>query len=254
MAINEWQTDLFTFIDFACEDALNPLAYKTHLLIQQNIKDDDVIKITGKYANTYLERYVTAEEITGQYRFKWIGALQIENVAIRTQQILNFIKLYPSLPQDAQAKISLQWENLIIKVLRDGFNIKDIENVIETDRMKASVPATLEEKIMKLGGKMTVNPSDDDEGHMRIHDYAQTLDKDVYTRAQRAKHRAEHQAQMEKKMLAVQMQQQMMLAQGQQQGSQQPKGTPGMMPQGAPMSEALNPGDMSRGMRVENGI
>jgi DNA-binding transcriptional MerR regulator len=250
MAINEWQTDLFTFIDFASEDALNSLAYKVHLLIQQNIKDDEVIKITGRYANTYLDRYVTAEEIVGQYRFKWIGALQIENVAIRTQQILNFLKLYPTLPPDAQAKISLQWENLIIKILRDGFNIKDIENVIETNRMKASVSAPLEEKIMKLGGKMIVHESDNDEAHISGHRAADLVDKDFYTKAQRAKHIFEHEEAMKNKMLAAQMaQQQMMMA-----APEQAAGTPGMMPQGAPMSDAINPGDMARGMRVENGI
>jgi hypothetical protein len=251
MAINEWQTDLFTFIDFACEDALNSLAYKTHLLIQQNIKDDEVIKITGRYANTYLERYITADEIVGQYRFKWIGALQIENVAIRTQQILNFIKLYPALPPDAQAKISLQWENLIIKVLRDGFNIKDIENVIETTKMKASVAPSLEEKILKLGGKMVIAESDDDKLHIQYHEQMQLVEKDIFLKANRSRHLIEHREQLQKKIMAMQMaQQQQMMMQGQQEGT----GTPGMMPQGAPMSDAINPGDMSRGMRVENGI
>ncbi len=260
MAINEWQTDLFTFIDFACEDALNPLAYKTHLLIQQNIKDDDVIKITGKYADTYLERYVTAEEITGQYRFKWIGALQIENVAIRTQQLLNFIKIYPTLPQEAQGKIKMQWENLIIKILRDGFSIKDIENVIETDRMKASVTPTLEEKILKLNGKITVNESDDHQLHLRVHGFAQTTDKDIFTRAERNKHIMEHQQAIEKMKMQAQLAQQMMQQQQQQQQAGAPpagpqsRGRPGMMPQGAPMSAAVNPGDLNRGMRVENGV
>jgi len=256
MAINEWQTDLFTFIDFACEDALNSLAYKTHLLIQQNIKDDEVIKITGRYANTYLERYVTANEVVGQYRFKWIGALQIENVAIRTQQILNFLKLYPTLPPEAQSKISLQWENLIIKIMRDGFNIKDIENIIETSKMKASTPPSLEEKILKLGGKIEVNESDDDELHIRYHEQQQLMDKDIYTKAERTRHNLAHREQLKNKQAAAQMMQQQMAAmqQGQQQQGPSAKGTPGMMPQGAPMSDAINPGDMNRGMRVENGI
>src|SRR5690606_30313257 len=163
LAINEWQTDLFTFIDFIATEALAPMAFKTHSLIQQFIEDDEVIRITGKYANTWINRVVTPEDVVGSYKFTWIGALQIENQAIKTQQILNFLKIFPTFPPEAQQQIRLIWPNIITKLLRDGFLIKDIDNVLETKRMREATPPALEEKILKLGGMIRVVESDDDE-------------------------------------------------------------------------------------------
>lgn len=244
LAINEWQTDLFTFVDFICEDALSPLAYKVHLLIQQNISDDNVIRITGKYADTFLQRVVTPEEVTGQYRFKWLGAIQIENQAVKTQQMLNFMKIFPTLPPEAQAQIKLNWPNIIMKVFRDSFMVRDLENIIETPRMKASTAPSLEERIIKLGGMIQVVESDDDAIHLRIHEYEQARDKDPLRRAIRERHIIEHKEQIKKKQLAAQVMQQQLQAQQQNQLPGRP-GNPGQI------NESISQDNIERGMGLE---
>ncbi len=256
LAVSEWQTDLFCFIDFLSVEALSSMAHKTHSLLQQYLEEDDIIRVSGKYAGTMIKRVVTPVDLCGHYKFKWTGALQIESQSIKTQQLLQLLQIWKTLPQEAQSQVRMRWENFMIKLLRDGFLIKDVENVIETDRLNASVDPVLEERILKLGGDIGVNKMDDDAAHIEEHVRQHALDKDLLTRAKRARHIEEQRQQMEvKAQEAKRIQMQMQIMQAQQ--AQGPGGGdptaqvgPGNKTQiNAPQSEA----DMNRGMRVENG-
>jgi hypothetical protein len=243
LAINEWQTDLFTFIDFISNEALSSMAFKVHSLIQQFISNDDVIRVAGKYAGTWLERVITPDQIVGHYIFKWMGALQIENQAIKTNQILNLLKIYPTLPPEAQQQIKMNWTNIMIKVVRDGFQIRDVENIITTDRLKASTPADIEEKIINQNGMIQVNVDDDDEMHMRIHMIGMTKDKDLYRRSLRARHIEEHKVQLQNKVQAQQMAMEQLKAQI------APPETKGIEGNVAQIPESTNMADLERGIR-----
>lgn len=243
LAVNEWQTDLFTFIDFLSIEALNPLAMKIHSLIQQNISDDDVIRIAGRYAGTWMEKLVEPHDIVGRYKFKWIGALQIENQAMKTQQLMNLLNIWRNLPPDAQQQIRPRWQNLMIKIFRDGFLIKDVENILETDRMSSSVKPDLEEKIFELGGDLTIHESDDDMAHVAWHERQLALDRDPVKRAQRIKHIQEHKDQSRKKAEAKMMMQQMMQMQ-QQPPQGRREGNTTQIPEGTDQS------NLERGMRA----
>ena len=244
LAVNEWQTDLFTFIDFISTEALSPMAFKVHSLIQQFITEDDVIRVAGKYSGTWLERVVTPDQIVGHYIFKWMGALQIENQAIKTNQILNLLKIYPTLPPEAQSQIKMNWTNMMIKIVRDGFSIKDFENIISTERLKASTPAYIEEKILKMNGLIDITTDDDDEMHIRFHTSEQAKDKDLYRRSVRAAHIAKHQKQMATKQQAMQMAMQQLQSQ-----IAAPPESAGVEGNVSQLSQTTNPADLQRGVR-----
>lgn len=247
LAINEWQTDLFTFIDYISTEALSSMAYKTHSLVQQFIKDDAVIKIAGKYSNTWLQRIITPQDIVGNYKFKWIGALQIENQAVKTQQMLNFMRVYSQVPPEERQGMKINWENFVIKIMRDGFLIKDIENIVETSHLRASTPPKIEDEILSKGGEIEVLPSDDDEAHMIIHRDTNSREKDPYIKAMRDRHTLEHQQSAQKKQIALQMQQiqmSMMMSQGQ--------GRPNGQGNTAQIPDVTDSADLQRGMRLES--
>lgn len=210
MAVGEWQTDLFCFIDFLSVEALSSMAHKTHSLLQQFLGEDDIIRVSGKYADTWTQRVVTPEDLCGRYKFKWMGSLQIESQSIKTQQMLNLLQIWKNLPQDAQAQVKMRWQNFMVKLMRDGFLIKDVDNIVETDHMVATTSPELEEKILKAGGDINVEKADNDSVHNSVHEREHALDKDVLSRAKRSKHIEMHRAQAqqklaEEKQIAMQM-------------------------------------------------
>lgn len=244
MAVSEWQTDLFCFIDFLSVEALGSMAHKTHSLLQQFLSEDDVIRVSGKYADTWINRVVTPQDICGHYKFKWVGALQIETQSIKTQQMLNFLQVYQRLPQEAQAEVKMRWTNYVIKLMRDGFLIKDVENIVETEQMTASAEPDLEERILKLGGDIAVVKSDDDDLHLQVHEAAHAADRDKLTRAYRAAHMEEHRKQKQQKILEarqVAMQMQALAA-----------GGAGGKPPGAPGAQEGNQGQIPTATSQEN--
>lgn len=250
MAVGEWQTDLFCFIDFLSVEALSSMAHKTHSLLQQFIDEDDIIRISGKYAGTWIEKAVTPDEICGRYKFKWVGALQIETQSIKTQQMLNLMQVWKNLPQDAQAQVHMRWENYMIKLIRDGFLIKDVDNLIETAHMSASTDPLLEERILKLGGEIEVVKSDDDDLHIRVHEGAHLEDKNPLTRAERAKHLEEHREQKQAKILEVQQLQMQMMVQPMVAQLPQEGGNPGNPSQ---INESTSIENMNRGQKIGTG-
>lgn len=256
LAINEWQTDLYSFVNQVSIEALNPLTQKVHSMLQQFLPDDTIIRIAGKYAGNWINRVVTPTDIVGKFDFKWVGAIKIENEAVKTQQMLSFLKIYPMIPPGAKVKIN--WENLLIKLLRDGFNIKDVQNIIQSENLNASTPPNIENRLLDQGAIVAVNPADEDEAHLAEHLYGKTKTTDKYIMALYDSHMLKHKAQIEAKkaqaqmqQMQLQMQQQMMMAQaqsgqkkptGQQGGANNPMGNQGQM------NESTNEADMMRGM------
>ena len=255
LAVGEWQTDLFCFIDFLSVEALGSMAHKTHSLLQQFLGEDEIIKVSGKYAGTMINRVVTPEDLVGRYKFKWMGALQIENQAVKTQQMLNLLSIWKNLPPDAQSEVRMRWPNYMIKLLRDGFLIKDVDNIVETDQMRAEVDPTLEERILGLGGDIQINKGDNDDLHIKIHLESHLKDKNALSRAKRAKHIHDHEkARDEKAAEVMRVKAQMAILQSQ--GA--PQGGPPRPGGGAPgnpsqIPESTRVQDMQKGIKVGTG-
>lgn len=262
MAMDEWSTDMFAFLRSVSMEGLSPMAQKIHMLIQQNVSDNDIIKIAGKYAGKWIDRIVTPDDILGNYAFHWQTTLQIQQVQVKTQQMLNFMKVYAQIPPQEQNKIRFNWENFLIKLIRDGFLIKDTTNIIETPRMTASTPPEIEGRIMKQGGEVMVTESDDDDLHLGVHkqDQDSLPANDVYKRAIFDQHMQLHFQQKQAKAAAAQQaqiiqQQQAAMAAAQENvkaAGRRPPRPPGAANpgpgNGSQINESQNVSDMNKGM------
>jgi hypothetical protein len=216
LAINEWQTDLYSFVNSFISESMEQTAMQVHSMLQQNLPDETLIRVAGKYSGEWINRVLTPADICGNLSFKWMGAIQVENQSVKTQQMLNFLKIYPSIPP--QAGVTIDWGNLITMLLRDGFQIKNPETIVSSSRLSASVAPFIEDKILILGGEVEVCVQDDDDAHMADHKQAQAkLDKKapeyIYTYSLFDKHIADHEKQKQDK---IQQQQQAQMQQQQQ--------------------------------------
>lgn len=251
LAYNEWQTDMWNFMRKIEIEALQPLAKTCHLLLQQYIKDDLVIKIAGKYAGTWMKRIVTPEEIIGDYTFHWNGSIQTEDNAVKASQIIQFMKVFGQMPPDIQQKVRLNWPNIAELFLTYGLGFKQIDKLIETDELSPEVPPGIENKILELNGVIDVRPQDNDDLHILSHEGYKKILKDPWQLRQMDIHIGKHQQQREQKMIEAQMlQQQMMMMQAQQAPAQGPGGRNNPMGNQGQVNESLNESDMMRGMRI----
>ena len=182
-----------------------------------------------------------------------MGAIQVENQSVKTQQMLNFLKIYPSIPPTAG--VNVDWGNLLTMLLRDGFQIKNPENIISTSRLNASIFPYIEDKILKLGGEVEVCPQDDDQAHIADHKQAQSkLDKKepeyIYTYSLFDKHIQEHQKSAQDKAQAQMQQQQQQEEQKQMMlmGAKPPGGGAQHKPPQHPPNPMGNQQQMSQGI------
>lgn len=255
LAVSEWQTDLFCFIDFLSVEALSSMAHKTHSLLQQYLGEDDIVRVSGKYADTWTQRVVTPEDLCGRYKFKWMGALQIESQSVKTQQMLNLLQIWKNLPEDAQSQVKMRWQNFMVKLMRDGFLIKDVDNIVETDHMVATTPPALETKILKQGGDIRVEKADNDDVHIMAHE-ADHKELDVLARAKNAKHLEEHRKQKDEKIAEVkQIEMQMAALQAGGAGPQggPPQGGGGQRGNPTQIPEGTSDANLNRGLRIGTG-
>jgi hypothetical protein len=113
--------------------------------------------------------------------------------------------------------VQVNYPALLTRIMRDGFQMGELDNIIETDFMKESTDPETENKIIKLGGEVDTSPSDEDDAHIQVHQkLAMDPKTDPYTRSVASEHIKEHINAKQKKMEAQQQQQmqmQMMAAQ-----------------------------------------
>jgi hypothetical protein len=250
LAYNEWQTDMWNFMRKIESEALEPLAKMTHILLQQYIKEDVVIKIAGKYAGTWMNHIVSPEEIIGDYTFTWNGSIQTEDNAVKAQQLLQFMKVFGTVPPEVQSQVRLNWPNLAELFLTYGLGIKQADKILETKDLTPEVPPGIENKILELDGVIDVHEADNDDVHLLSHAAFKKTLKDDWQIRQMDVHIAKHQEQRDKKIMQAQMiqqQQQMMAAQAQGQG---PGGRNNPMGNQGQINESMNESDMMRGMRM----
>ena len=69
------------------------------------------------------------------------------------------------LKQQAGINVNINWDNFFLNLIREGFNIRNYHEIIETDRMDDRVSPDMEIKILEQGGEIRVNVNDDDQAH-----------------------------------------------------------------------------------------
>jgi len=253
LAIGEWQTDLYSFLEKLEIECMVPMTRMVHMLLQQYVKEKIIVRIGGRYAGTWLKTIVEPEELLGSYDFRWKGALQTENTAVKVQQMLNFMKIAGQIP--AEQGVRVNWPNFIETFLTEGLQIKNSHKYLETEDLSPEVPAGIENKIVSYGGQVKVKAADDDEAHIRIHERVLAEMKNAYQRSQMELHIARHYQQRDEKAAQAQMQMQaaeaaMMQMQGGGQGGQGgPGGRNNMAGNQGQLSEATDSADLQRGIR-----
>jgi hypothetical protein len=239
LAINEWQTDLFSFMETITVEALNPFAKHVHIMLQQFLDDKRVIRVAGRHSPNWTDRVIMPETLVGNFEFTWQGSLQIENQAIKTQQALNFMRMISTLPPDSGIKI--KWANFIRRLLKDGILMRDADHMVETTRQGASTPPDVENQIVQQGGSIDVQDSDDDQAHIGVHQQGIAAIKEPWGKAKLAEHIAKHQEAVTIKQQQAQLQQALLQSQLAQAAPGGAAGNPQQIP------EATNEADLARG-------
>jgi hypothetical protein len=245
LAFGEFQTDLLSFMDTITTEALNPFAKKVHIMLQQYLPEDRIIRVAGRNSPNWIDRAVTPEELVGDFDFEWKGAIQIANQSVKGQQLLNFMRLFPQLPPDSNVRI--RWANLLRVFFKDSLQMRDADFMIETTQQGASTPARIENRIIAQGGMIEVQPTDDDSVHIQSHQSKIGDLKSNWTIAKMQEHINAHVKQIKDKELAIQQQQlEMQLALAQ---AQPPGGAPTQQGNPQQISESPEGADQQRGLR-----
>jgi hypothetical protein len=200
LAMSEWQTDLYSFVERIILEGLIPLTEKTHMLLQDHLDDDDIIRIAGRYAGQWINRVVTPDDIIGKMSFSWMGAVQIQNESVRTQQMLQFLKIYPMLPPSDDYKVLIG--PVIMELLRKGFNVKMPEQFVESSTDNMSIPPWIENRLMNMSSVVKINDRDDDPTHIQSHIKAMGESTDKVVRAIYDEHIRNHTKQLQEKQQA----------------------------------------------------
>jgi hypothetical protein len=240
LALNEFQTDLLEIMDSLSWEGLKPFAKKIHIMLQQFLDTKEVIRITPKFAKAWINNVVTPEELCGDFDFTWMPAVQMGDTQVKVQQQLNLVRIVAQLKQQAGINVNINWDNFFLNLIREGFNIRNYHEIIETDRMDDRVSPDMEIKILEQGGEIRVNVNDDDQAHIANHRAEMGKLKD-FPRAKLEAHITEHQKQMEQKQAAAAMQAAMLQAQQQQANGGGAEGNLGQVP------EATSTADLQRG-------
>lgn len=244
IALGEFQTDLLMFIQSISDESLSPFAKKVHYLLQQNLGEEDLIRISPKYASAWMNNVIDPNDIAGDFDFTWMTSIDIDNQTIKTQQMLNFIRVMTQLQQvmPADQRVNINWENFAIKLIRDGFKVQDFHNIVESQRVNDSIEPSMEGRILVAGGQIMVQPNDDDQIHIQVHRANRNKLKDPFQRSQMDDHITKHQESLSRKQ-AIARAQALAFQQAQQQNNNQGPGNPGQIP------ESTSVEDLERGQR-----
>lgn len=241
MALNEFQTDLLEIMDSISWEALRPFAKKMHMMLQQFLDEKEIIRITPKFAKAWINNVVTPEEICGEFDFTWMPSIQLGDTQVKVQQQLNLVRIVAQLKAQAGINVNINWDNFFLNLIREGFNIRNYHEIIETDRMDDRVPPEMEYKVLEQDGEIRVNVNDDDEAHIIKH----TVDMNKlkgFKRAKMQSHLREHQEMAEKKREAAAMQMAQLQAAQQDDTSGGQEGNLGQVPEST-SSENLQRGN-----------
>lgn len=229
---------------------LEPLLSMWESLIDQNMKDDQIIMILGRRSTDLKRTMMKKKDLLGRYRYFWKGSSGMQNRQIMARQWLDFLKVIGTLPPNLQPNLN---KDEFAKVLiSDIFQLKDADKVIGQPEEFASQDAEVENRLVDLGFEIEVLPNDSDDEHIPVHNKAFEKEKDAVKKAELATHMQMHMKQKQAKQQAaqqqaqmMQMQMQMAQAQGQQGGQRRSRGS-GNRTQLSPNSSAGNMGSGTR--------
>lgn len=215
-----------------------PLLEKCAQYIDQFMLDPIVLRILGEGGVSFVEKRLAAQDVIGNYVFKWLGS-----TATRERNMLaaQMERLIPALAQVSQlpgAQVQVNYGYILRRLWSDAFNLHGAEKAFKIPEDEKSIDPAWENELILADRPVEVHPADNDIQHLQTH-YQLIYDPRVRNHPERFAVLVEHiqatemaaqQKAMAMQMQAMQMQQQMMA------GPEPGGGPPGMgPPQGARM-------------------
>jgi len=137
------------------------LIRKTHSNIQQNITEEQYVRILKKDSKSFHVMKITPDDIIGDYDFQWLGSNRTSLDRMQTQQLINMLRIALA----GQAKFDVNY--LIRKILREGFNFSDADQIMGSEDAQTSIDQDIENILLKLGRYVPISPADDDQKHLQ---------------------------------------------------------------------------------------
>lgn len=197
---------------------LEPLMEMWESLTDQNIEDKQILLLSGSDFQKARRVLVHKNKMLGKYVYEWRASSITQNRAILANQLINFMKVYATLPPEDKARAGVRLDEMIKILYREGFALPHMDRVFGLPSSQSTDPATEHEMLLE-GIEISVSPGDDDQSHQKAHDEFMADPKlSEEQKAVLVAHIARHQAALEMKARAAQMalMQRQMLMQNQQ--------------------------------------
>lgn len=148
-------------------DVLGPLCKRTHILMQQFMKDDEIIRIQGPDMGEWTTMKIKPEDLVGDLDFIWKGVAEQEKTAVYSQQLLAFFQSALQVSQLMPGEVDLPL--LFRRVAKEAFNLRELDDVFKSLKDKKTVDPTVENEALKQEMDIDIHNGDDDEEHIAIH-------------------------------------------------------------------------------------
>jgi hypothetical protein len=193
---------------------LTPLLQKSFLLDKLFLSETKLKKILGHLAYQLNIKDNTRQVLEAEYGFRWIGTIQSTNLVVKSQQLINLLQMLGQVAQVMPQNI-INFEIIIKEAWRclGNTNIDDI--IIKPEKQISRDPQE-ENELLSLGKEVDVNPEDNDQIHIQIHNVKSVEFQDTNPTIFNlfVEHIRKHLRQIQQKLMA---QQQMMMGIPQQQ-------------------------------------
>lgn len=149
-------------------EVLGKLCWMVHILLQQFMKEDWQIKYQGPEAGSWLTAMVKPNDLVGEVDFEWRGSSEEERNAVRSQQLLAFYNM--ALQTAAVMPGEIDLPALFRRIGKEAFNLRDLDEIFKSMRDARTVDPELENKALRDGEDLRVNPGDNDKRHKAVHE------------------------------------------------------------------------------------
>lgn len=235
---NEISANLRAMIRSDEDDVLIPILKMTHSMMLQFQDYEEQIRTQGP-DGAWMMMNVNPADLIGDVDFEWKGASEQQREAIERQQLMAFFNL--ALQINAQMPGQVDLPLLFQKVAREAFDMK-LEDVFPAVRDKYTVDPSIENLILDDARDVKVNPGDNFEEHMLVHEEGRKAAKDEDVKIAYLRHMEQHRLQQQARQLLMQQQAQLQLMQ------QEPQ-EPGAK-EGNPYQTPATPEGMLKGLRA----
>ena len=231
---------------------LTPMLEQWEAITDQNMSDKMTVMILGRRAGDFKRTLLSRGNLLGKYAYNWKGASAAANKQVVSRQMLDALKVITTMPPQMLQGLNFNGGEFLKVMWTDMWNLPDADKILGIPEEMASQDAECENDAIKMGLEIEVQPMDDDQEHMGIHDkFLPSLKSPVLKKLLMA-HILEHKKSAEAKVKQQQLQQQqqqLQLAMAQAQGGGGHGKKPGSGNR-TQLSPNLTPGNQASGTRA----